>query len=395
MRNDHIISHLHSVIVFDQVINKYSKMKKNKTIVVKLGTSVLTGNGYHLDTRHMVELVRQCALMMEQGHKIILVSSGAIAAGRSQLVNHNSNSDYDKDVLAAVGQSNLIQTWQTLFNLYNIPVGQMLLTRADLEDRERYLRAKHTLSALINHNILPIVNENDAVCIEEIKVGDNDNLSALTAILAKADELYLLTDQPGLFSSDPRKNKDAQLITTVDKIDDKLKSIAGDSGSDVGTGGMATKLQAAEIATRSGVEVIIAKGREPNVITDLVNNKPVGTRFKVMDDIVEGRKQWILAGPASSGSLVVDDGAQKALLTTGSSLLAKGVLSISGEFNSSSLIEIKNTNNETIARGITSYNSTDLLKIKGLHSEDIKTKLGFINGTAIIHRDDLVIIDAL
>jgi len=333
--------------------------------------------------------------MMEQGHKIILVSSGAIAAGRSQLVNHNSNSDYDKDVLAAVGQSNLIQTWQTLFNLYNIPVGQMLLTRADLEDRERYLRAKHTLSALINHNILPIVNENDAVCIEEIKVGDNDNLSALTAILAKADELYLLTDQPGLFSSDPRKNKDAQLITTVDKIDDKLKSIAGDSSSDVGTGGMATKLQAAEIATRSGVEVIIAKGREPNVITDLVNNKPVGTRFKVMDDIVEGRKQWILAGPASSGSLVVDDGAQKALLTTGSSLLAKGVLSINGEFNSSSLIEIKNTNNETIARGITSYNSTDLLKIKGLHSEDIKTKLGFINGTAIIHRDDLVIIDAL
>lgn len=394
MKNDHIISHQHSVIVFDQVINKYSKMKKNKTIVVKLGTSVLTGNGYHLDTRHMVELVRQCALMMEQGHKIILVSSGAIAAGRAQLVNHKTDKEYDKDVLAAVGQSNLIQTWQTLFNLYNIPVGQMLLTRADLEDRERYLRAKHTLNSLINHNIIPIVNENDAVCIEEIKVGDNDNLSALTAILAKADELYLLTDQSGLFSSDPRKNKDAQLISTVNKIDDKLKSIAGDSGSDVGTGGMATKLQAAEIATRSGVEVIIAKGRQPNVITDLANDEPVGTRFKVMEDIVEGRKQWLLAGPPSAGSVTVDAGAQQALLNQGSSLLAKGVLSIEGQFNSASLIEIKNINQETIAKGITSYNSDELQKIKGLHSEDIKNKLGFINGTTIIHRDDLVVIDA-
>jgi len=269
----------------------------------------------------------------------------------------------------------------------------MLLTRADLEDRERYLRAKHTLNSLINHNILPIVNENDAVCIEEIKVGDNDNLSAMTAILAKADELYLLTDQSGLFSSDPRKNKDAELISTVSKIDDRLKSIAGGSGSDVGTGGMATKLQAAEIATRSGVEVIIAKGRQPSVITDLADGKPVGTRFKVMEDIVEGRKQWILAGPASSGSVTVDEGAQHALIKKGSSLLAKGVLSIKGEFNTSSLIEIKNLNNETIAKGITSYNSDELLKIKGLHSDDIKNKLGFINGTTIIHRDDLVVID--
>jgi len=369
-------------------------MKNNKTIVVKLGTSVLTGNGYHLDTRHMVELVRQCALLMEQGHKIILVSSGAIAAGRSQLANHQTEYEYDKDVLAAVGQSNLIQTWQTLFNLYNIPVGQMLLTRADLEDRERYLRAKHTLNSLIKHNILPIVNENDAVCIEEIKVGDNDNLSALTAILAKADELYLLTDQSGLFSSDPRKNKDAELISTVNKIDDKLKSIAGGSGSDVGTGGMATKLQAAEIATRSGVEVVIAKGREPNIITDLVSEKVLGTRFRVMEDIVEGRKQWLLAGPASAGSIIVDDGAQKALLQTGSSLLAKGVLSINGSFNAASLIEVKNKKMETIARGITRYNAPDLDKIKGLHSEDIQTTLGFINGTEVIHRDDLVVVDA-
>ncbi|SFC05125.1 glutamate 5-kinase [Pseudoalteromonas denitrificans] len=368
-------------------------MKKNKTIVVKLGTSVLTGNGYHLDTRHMVELVRQCALMMEQGHKIILVSSGAIAAGRSQLINHNENDNYDKDVLAAVGQSNLIQTWQTLFNLYNIPVGQMLLTRADLEDRERYLRAKHTLNSLLKHNILPIVNENDAVCIEEIKVGDNDNLSALTAILAQAKELYLLTDQPGLFSSDPRKNKDAQLISTVSKIDNELKSIAGGSGSDVGTGGMATKLEAAEIATRSGIEVIIAKGRQPNVIIDLANDKPVGTRFTVMDDIVEGRKQWLLAGPASNGCLVVDDGAQKAIFTTGSSLLAKGILDIKGQFNASELVEIKNVNNVTIARGISCYSSNDLLKIKGLHSENIEQKLGYLNGSAVIHRDDLVILD--
>ncbi len=365
----------------------------NKTVVIKLGTSVLTGNTYSLDTKHMIEIVRQCSLAMGAGHKVILVSSGAVAAGRAQLINHKTDFDYDKDVLAAVGQSNLIQTWQTLFNIYNIPVGQMLLTRADLEDRERYLRATHTLNSLLKNNIIPIINENDAVCIEEIKVGDNDNLSALTAILAKADQLYLLTDQPGLFSSDPRKNDNAALIETIDIIDDKIKSIAGGSGSLVGTGGMATKLEAAEIATRSGIEVIIAKGRQNNIITDLINNLKAGTKFPVKKTIVEGRKQWILAGPAVSGKVIIDEGAAHALQNNGSSLLAKGILTTHGLFMAGDLIEIVNKHGHMIGRGISRYCASDLVKLKGLHSHDIEAKLGFKNGSAVIHRDDLVVLE--
>lgn len=263
---------------------------QSQTIVVKLGTSVLTGGTLKLDRAHMVELVRQCVQLKKAGHQVIVVTSGAIAAGREHL-NYPElpKTMANKQLLAAVGQSCLIQAWQSLFGIYGVDVGQMLLTRADLDDRERYLNARDMLQALLKNNIVPIVNENDAVATNEIKVGDNDNLSALVGILAGADKLLLLTDQSGLFTADPRKDPKAELIKEVHTIDETLRKIAGGSGTTLGTGGMATKLQAADVARRAGIEVIIAAGSAENVITDVVNSKPQGTKFLPVECALESR----------------------------------------------------------------------------------------------------------
>ncbi|MCW8332857.1 glutamate 5-kinase [Vibrio paucivorans] len=364
-----------------------------KTVVVKLGTSVLTGGTLALDRAHMVELVRQCAELKKQGHSVVVVSSGAIAAGREHLSYPAlPNSMASKQLLAAVGQSQLIQTWESLFALYNLKIGQMLLTRADLEDRERFLNARDTINALVENDIIPIVNENDAVATSEIKVGDNDNLSALVGILCGADKLLLLTDQKGLFTADPRKDPNAELIKEVKTIDDTLRKIAGGSGTTLGTGGMATKLQAADIARRAGIEVIIAAGSAHNVISDSLSEQPQGTRFLPCDEALENRKRWILAGPAASGDIVIDDGAVNAVVGKGSSLLAKGVMKVSGEFARGEVARVTNTNGQLIARGITSYSSADLSNIAGKHSKDINSILGYDYGSEVIHRDDLVVI---
>ncbi len=363
------------------------------TIVIKLGTSVLTGGGLELDKAHMVELVRQCADLKKQGHSVVMVSSGAIAAGREHL-NYPSlpNSMASKQMLAAVGQSQLIQVWESLFAIYGLKIGQMLLTRADLEDRERFLNARDTINALVKNDIIPIVNENDAVATSEIKVGDNDNLSALVAILCGADKLLLLTDQPGLFTADPRKDHNAELIREVTTIDETLRKIAGGSGTTLGTGGMATKLQAADIARRAGIEVIIAAGSAANVIEACLNEKPHGTRFIALPEALENRKRWILAGPAASGDIVIDDGAVQAIVKKGSSLLAKGIIIVTGQFARGEVARVKNTKGELLAKGITSYSSDDLAKLIGKHSKDFNTILGYEYGDEVIHRDDLVVI---
>ncbi len=298
----------------------------------------------------------------------------------------------NKQLLAAVGQSCLIQAWQSLFGIYGVDVGQMLLTRADLDDRERYLNARDMLQALLKNNIVPIVNENDAVATNEIKVGDNDNLSALVGILAGADKLLLLTDQSGLFTADPRKDPKAELIKEVHTIDETLRKIAGGSGTTLGTGGMATKLQAADVARRAGIEVIIAAGSAENVITDVVNSKPQGTKFLPVECALESRKRWILAGPPSKGSIVIDEGAVNAVQQKGSSLLSKGITEVSGHFVRGGVAKIVNTKGELIARGISRYSSDDLSKILGKHSQDIYAVLGYEYGPVAIHRDDLVLI---
>ena len=366
---------------------------QSQTVVVKLGTSVLTGGTLALDRAHMVELVRQCAELKKQGHSVVMVSSGAIAAGREHLgYPALPNSMASKQLLAAVGQSQLIQAWEALFGIYGIKIGQMLLTRADLEDRERFLNARDTINALIDNDIIPIVNENDAVATSEIKVGDNDNLSALVGILCGADKLLLLTDQKGLFTADPRKDPSAELIKEVKTIDDTLRKIAGGSGTTLGTGGMATKLQAADIARRAGIEVIIAAGSAENVVFDSLGDKPQGTRFLPVEESLENRKRWILAGPAAAGDITIDEGATRAVIEKGSSLLAKGVTQVSGDFARGDVVRVLDLNGKLIARGISSYSSQDMAKIVGKHSKDINGILGYDYGNEVLHRDDMVVI---
>ncbi|CAG9297284.1 glutamate 5-kinase [Celerinatantimonas diazotrophica] len=363
-----------------------------KTIVVKLGTSVLTGGKTRLDRAHMIELVRQCQHLHQQGHRVVLVSSGAIAAGRELIkLGHSKLSISEKQMLAAVGQCRLIRVWDNLFALYELKVGQLLLTRADLEDRERYLNARDALQAVLEHGIVPIINENDAVATNEIKVGDNDNLSARVAMLADADHLLLLTDQRGLFTADPRKHPDAQLIKEVKIIDDTLRRLAGDSVSGLGTGGMYTKLQAADIARRAGINVTIAAGRAEAVIERVINGEEVGTRFPGLVNPLEHRKLWILAGPPAQGKITIDEGASRAILERGSSLLPKGIKDVSGDFHRGAVLNIYNPEQQLIARGLSRYKAEDLRVLQGHHSDQIESLLGYQYGDVAIHRDDLVV----
>lgn len=365
-------------------------MTDSQTLVIKFGTSVLTEGSRRLNQARIVELVRQCAQAHRAGHRIIIVTSGAIAAGREHL-------DYpqlpatiaSKQLLAAVGQIRLIQIWQQLFAIYGLQTGQMLLTRADIEDRERFLNARDTLLALLENRIIPVVNENDAVATAEIKVGDNDNLSALVAMLADADKLLLLTDQQGLFTADPRHNPDAKLITDVHHIDDNLRAIASDSVSGLGTGGMATKLQAAEVAGRAGIDTLITAGASANVIIDALTNNATGTRFHARPVPLEKRKHWIFGAPVV-GEVTIDDGAQQALLQQGRSLLPKGITQVTGNFSRGEVIRILNQHRQDIAHGISRYNSDALRRIAGQHSRQIDQILGYQYGPVAVHRNDMI-----
>ncbi|MBK4724431.1 MULTISPECIES: glutamate 5-kinase [Erwiniaceae] len=366
-------------------------MSSSQTLVVKLGTSVLTGGSRRLNRAHIVELVRQCAQQHAAGHRIVIVTSGAMAAGREHLgYPELPPTIASKQLLAAVGQSRLIQLWEQLFSIYGIHIGQMLLTRADLEDRERFLNARDTMRALLDNHIVPVINENDAVATAEIKVGDNDNLSALAAILAGADKLLLLTDQQGLFTADPRNNPEAELIRDVHGIDDALRALAGDSVSGLGTGGMATKLQAADVACRAGIDTIIAAGNLPGVIGDVIASNPVGTRFHAFETPLENRKRWIFGAPPA-GELVVDDGALSAILERGSSLLPKGIREISGNFSRGEVIRIRSLQGRDVAHGVSRYNSDAMRMIAGHHSQQISEILGYEYGPVAIHRDDMIV----
>ncbi len=365
---------------------------KYNRIVVKLGTSVLTGGTKSLDRAHMIELVRQCAALHKMGREIILCSSGAIAAGREKM-------DFPKleetmavrQMLAAVGQSGLMRTWEKFFEIYKIHVGQLLLTRADVQDRERFLNAHDAIHELINHRVVPIVNENDAVATAEIKVGDNDNLSALVALLAEADLLILLTDQPGLFTADPRSNPEAELIQEVHTIDESLRGLAGGSVSGLGIGGMATKLQAADIARRAGIDVVIAAGSAENVILRIASGESVGTRFPALETPLDQRKRWIFAGPSPVGTLCINAEAVEMLKQEDGNLLSVGITEIEGSFDRGDTVVVKGPDCEEIARGVVRYDSHDLHKVKGLRPDEISNLLGYWYGP-VVHRDDLILL---
>jgi glutamate 5-kinase len=364
-----------------------------KRIVVKLGTSVLTGGGKQLDRARMVELVRQCAELYHQGHDIVVCSSGAIATGRAHLgFPKLPPTIISKQLFAAVGQPRLMLQWERFFDIYNIRVGQILLTRADVENRQRYLNARDALSALLEQRIVPVVNENDALATEEIKVGDNDNLSALVATLVNADLLLILTDIAGLYDADPRTHPDAQLIAEVHRIDDALRAVAGGTSTGLGVGGMTTKLTAANVAMHAGVDVVVAAGKEPNVVLRVAAGELVGTRFHALESRPESRKRWILAGPKPAGRLVVDDGAARALCQRGRSLLPAGIVAVEGRFDRGDTVTILDQQRVELARGLTAYGSADLAQIAGGKSTEIAERLGYTYGDAAIHRNNLVLL---
>ena len=363
-----------------------------KRVVVKIGTSVLTGGTPKLDRAHMVELVRQCAQACST-HEIIICSSGAIAAGRENLGFPDLPATVTtKQLLAAVGQTRLIRAWENFFRIYDIHVGQVLLTRADVQDRNRFLNARDTLSAMIENKIVPIVNENDAVATAEIRVGDNDNLSALLVTLTEADLLVMLTDQAGLFTADPRTNPDAELIQEVDVIDDNLHTLAGGSMTGLGVGGMATKLQAADIARRSGADVVIASGTKPNVISRILAGEAVGTRFPALKTPLERRKRWILAGAKPNGTIVIDVSSAKNLNAGGGNILPSSIVRVDGHFQRGDTVTVCSDDGCTLGRGVSSYDAAELNRIMGRPEEDISSMLGYTYGTAAIHGDDLVLL---
>lgn len=362
------------------------------TLVVKLGTSTLTGGTSRLSRPHMVELVRQVATLRRDGWRMVVVSSGAMAAGREllghpQLPNHLPA----KQMLSAVGQGYLIEVYRLLFRLYDVEIGQVLLTHADLSNRTRYLNARDTINTLLDYGIVPIVNENDTVAVEEIKVGDNDNLSAQIAGLLHADHLIMLTDQDGLYDRDPRRDPTAQLIPEVHAIDETIAALAGTSVSGLGVGGMVTKIQAARLATRTGTRTVIANGRAPNVLLRLAQGEPLGTTFVPAVEPVESRKRWLLA-ERPQGRIGVDAGAAEMIRLRGASLLPVGIRAVVSDFERGAVVAVEAPDGGTIAHGLVNYSSAELERLRGHRSQDIVDLLGYTYGDEAIHRDNMVLI---
>ena len=365
-------------------------------VIAKFGTSLLTGGTGHLDSSIMSSLVQQVAQLHQQGHEIIIVSSGAVAAGRQKLGLTKERKDVPfKQVLASVGQSQLMNVYEQLFSRHNIIVAQALLTRSDLIDRAGYLNARNTLLALIELGVICIVNENDVVATDELgelTFGDNDNLSAMVANLVDADLLALLTDIDGLYTANPQSNPKAKLIPRVEKIDAEIERVAGDTTSSCGVGGMTTKLEAVRLATSSGVTVVIANGRKPDVLKQIALKKNIGTIFPPRTSKLESKKRWMLSGLACKGKLVIDDGAVLALKKQNRSLLPAGVVGVEGEFQRGDVVDIFDSEGSQVGCGISNYSSKDISRIKGAQSETISSLLGYEYGTEVIHRNNLVLV---
>lgn len=362
-------------------------------IVVKVGTSTLTGGQPSLSVERITDLVQQLVALRHSGCQVVLVSSGAIAAGRERLGQPLLPKAVPaKQMLAAVGQPRLMALYDRIFEQQAQPVAQVLLTRGDLTRRRSYLNARHTLLALLDQHIIPIVNENDTVATEEIRVGDNDNLSALVANLVEADLLLLLTDQPGLFSADPRTNPQAQLLHEISsaEIPAAVWEAAGANGAQ-GTGGMHTKLQAAALARQSGVATVIAAGSEPQVLLRVARGEALGTRLPALVSALESRKRYILSGWDGQARVQVDAGAAAAL-ARGSSLLPVGVAAVHGEFERGDTLAVLDAAGHELARGLANYAAGELRVISGQHSDQITALLGYEYGDEVIHRDHMVLL---
>jgi glutamate 5-kinase len=366
---------------------------KGRRIVVKVGSSILASveKGLHYDV--FSRLTKEISELKRQGYEIVLVSSGAIAAGMEKLgYKTRPQAITQKQATAAVGQTRLMNIYENYFSRYQQMVAQVLLTHDDLSHRRRFLNARNTLLTLLELGIIPIINENDTVVVEEIKFGDNDNLSALITNLIEADLLIILTDIEGLCDSDPRANPNARCISLVEDIDVDTEEIAGGTKSETSVGGMVSKIQAARKASRFGIPTVVARGTKEEILHQILKGKEIGTLILPKGEALSSRKHWIAFNPKPKGDLIVDDGAKKAIVQKGKSLLPSGVVKIKGGFDRGDLVTCLGPRGKEFARGLVNYNATELEKIKGLRSDQIESALGYKYSDEVIHRDDLVVL---
>jgi glutamate 5-kinase len=369
-----------------------------KRVVIKVGTTLLTSGRDHLDLSVMAGLVEQIVELHGRGREIILVSSGAVAAGREKLRRRpprEQGSTSFKQVLASIGQSHLMSTYDTLFSRHDITIAQALLTRDCVTDRAGYLNARNTLLSLCEMGVICIVNENDVVAVEELgehRFGDNDTLSAMVANLVDADLLIILTDTGGLYTADPRLHPDAKLMSRVEVIDESIEAVAGGTLNSQGIGGMSTKVEAAKLATCSGVDVLIANGREANILLRIDDGEVTGTLFVASASKLESRKRWMLSGLACQGRVIVDAGAARAIKRGAGSLLPAGVVAVKGFFGRGDIVDVVGADGSRIATGFANYASLDVDKIMGQHSDRIADVLGYSYGDEIVHRNNMVVL---
>ena len=369
-------------------------LKKAKRIVVKVGTSTITYANGKRNFSQIDRLARELSDLQNQGKEMILVSSGAVAVGVDRLgLPAKPATIPGKQACAAVGQGVLMHTYEKLFADYGQIVAQVLITRTEAIDRHRYTNCRNTFMTLLQQGVIPIVNENDVVALDELKIGDNDNMSALVAGIVDADLVIILSDIDGLYTANPATHPEATLVHTVPEITPEIEASAGGVGSSRGTGGMATKIQAAKAATNSGIQLVIASGTEKNAIPRILQGEEIGTLFVSRENRLQFRKRWLAFGAKIQGSIVVDDGCAKAIRKAGGcSILPAGICQVMGDFQTGSTVSVIDKEGHELARGLVHYTSSELDRIKGCKSADIENILGHKNFDEVIHRDDLVIL---
>jgi len=370
-----------------------SVIQQARRIVVKVGSSLVTDDGRGLDRSAIDQWVQQLAGLRSLGKQVLLVSSGAIAEGMQRLGwQRRPHEIHELQAAAAVGQMGLAQVYESAFREHALGTAQILLTHADLADRVRYLNARSTLFTLLRLGIVPVINENDTVVTDEIKFGDNDTLGALVTNLIEGDVLVILTDQAGLYTADPRKDPQAELVRQGRAGDPLLEGMAGGAGSALGRGGMLTKILAARRAATSGAHTLIVSGREPDVLLRLARGESIGTELRAPLAALSARKQWMADHLQLAGKLVLDSGAANALAVGGRSLLPVGVTEVLGEFGRGEVVSCVDAQRREIARGMVNYSSSEARRIAGKPSGDIESILGFVQASELIHRDNLVLV---
>ncbi|HEB87536.1 MAG TPA: glutamate 5-kinase [Gammaproteobacteria bacterium] len=370
-----------------------AQLKHARRWVIKIGSALLTRDGAGLDLPVIQGWVDQIAVLLDQGMEVVLVSSGAVAEGMCRLGwKRRPHALHELQAAAAVGQMGLVQTWESCFSRHARQTAQILLTHDDLSSRERYLNARSTIRSLLALGVVPVVNENDTVVIEEIRFGDNDTLAARVANLVEADNLVILTDQNGLFDRDPRQHPEARLIREALVSDPSLEIMAEGGAGSLGRGGMITKIRAARLAARSGASTLIASGREPRVLEALRQGDDMGTLLKAADAPITARKQWLAGHLKTCGRLVLDPGAIRVLRESGRSLLAVGVTAVEGDFARGDMVICIDSQEREVARGLVNYPAVDVRKMMGQASGKIETLLGYVDEAELIHRDNLVLV---